>query len=146
MKKYFLSTAFIFLIVGSSMGQNNQGKNLPENIQSFIEQHFDGETITKAEKNDSWYNLDNNEMYEVKLSNGIKMDFNKEGELTEVDSKDGTRIPDGVLSNKISTYVQNNYRNTHVVSWEKDNDEQEVELADGTDLEFNTTGDFIKED
>lgn len=134
------------LIAMSSLGiANAQEKDqLPQKATNFLNQHFNGVAIEKIEKEDSWYNLDKNEMYEVKLSNGTKLDFNKEGEITEIDGK--MAIPAEVIPAQIRTYIDSNYKSTEIIGWEMDDDEQEVKLADGTELEFDDQGNFLKED
>jgi len=119
---------------------------LPQNAQDFISKNFGDATVKKADKEDKWFSWDKNEMYEVHLSNGIKMDFNKAGEITEIDSRDNAPIPMEAIPAEIRSYVEKNHAGTTVVSWEKDNDEQEVKLSDGTDLEFDLKGKFLKLD
>lgn len=143
MKKIILVALMGLFSTGISYAQDAK-KDLPQVASDFIEQHFTDATIEKAEKNDSWYNFDKNEMYEVKLSNGIKLDFDKEGNITEIDGT--VAIPQDVLPENIYTYVDENYTDAEIVSWEMDEDEQEVRLSDGTELEFDAEGNFIKED
>lgn len=142
--KRIVLTGMIFLSsVGFGFGQSGQNE-LPQEARNFINTHFAQVTIEETEKNDSWYDLDKNEMYEVKLSNGTKLDFNREGEVTEIDGEE--RIPDAALPSPIVAYVEANFSGAHIVGWELDDDEQEVELSDGTELEFNLEDQFLKED
>lgn len=143
MKRIFLTGIIFVFSLSLSFGQNNQNE-LPEEAKNFINTHFSNATIEETEKNDSWYNLDKNEMYEVKLSNGTKLDFNREGEVTEIDGDE--RIPDAALPSPIVAYIEANFSGAHITGWELDNDEQEVELSDGTELEFSLEGQFLKED
>lgn len=144
MKKLFLTG--IGILCSALLFAQTDTSVLPQPSQNFITQNFASEQVTKVEKNDSWYNWDKDEMYEVRLGNGIKLDFNKEGEVTEIDSKEGTTIPPEALPEAIRTYLSSNESNAAIVSWEKDDDEQEVQLADGRELEFDANGKFLKED
>lgn len=142
MKKIVLTGMVFLFTLGISFGQNQN--ELPQEAKDFINTHFSQATIEETEKNDSWYDLDKNEMYEVKLSNGTKLDFNREGEVTEIDGEE--RIPDAAIPSPIVAYVEANFSGAHIIGWELDNDEQEVKLSDGTELEFNHEGQFLKED
>jgi pyruvate carboxylase len=145
MKKLFLTSIGILFSTALVLAQADTGK-LPKNSQDFLKKHFSSEQVAKVEKNDSWYNWDKDEMYEVKLANGIKLDFNKAGEITEIDSKEGSTIPPEALPQALRSYLDDNNLTSHVVSWEKEDDGHEVQLADGRELEFDSAGKFLKED
>ena len=145
MKKTILTGMLMIFTISFGFAQNNTDV-LPQSSQDFISENFSSETVESAKKENSWFNWDKNEMYEVEFSNGIKLDFNKAGEVTEIDSKNEEPIPSEVLPRQIRTYVENNYQDAQIVSWEKDDDDQEAQLADGTELEFDGNGNFLKED
>lgn len=144
MTKLFL-TGILTLCSAVLFGQTDTSI-LPKASQDFLSKNFSAEEVAKVEKNDSWYNWDKDEMYEVRLNNGIKLDFNKEGQITEIDSKEGNTIPPEALPEAIRAYLSTNEKNAAIVSWERDDNEQEVKLADGRELEFDANGKFLKED
>lgn len=144
MKKLILAGAFMFGSLGL-FAQNNVDA-LPQNSRDFINQHFSGATISSVTEDNSWEFWDKDEKYEVRLSNGIKLDFNKNGEVTEVDSNRGEMIPEAALPNNIVSYVKSNYAGAQIISWEKDDDDQEVKLSNGIELEFDAQGNFRKVD
>lgn len=145
MKKLFLTGMVIIFCVTTICAQADTGK-LPQASRDFLKKHFSAEEVAKVERNDSWYNFDKEEMYEVRLGNGIKLDFNKAGEVTEIDSKEGSIIPPEALPQAIRLYLNQNGINTPVVSWEKEGDGHEIQLADGREFEFDNNGKFLKED
>ncbi len=145
MKKLIL-TGIGILFSATLMFAQTDIKILPKASQDFLQKNFASEKVVKVEKNDSWYNWDKDEMFEVRLGNGIKLDFNKEGDVTEIDSKEGFTIPPEALPEAIRTYLSQHAGDAAIVSWEKDGDEQEVQLADGRELEFDINGKFLKED
>lgn len=145
MKKLILTCGAMIFCFGTLIAQNNMNE-LPETTQEFVKKHFSNEKIKSAEREKDLMNFGNGEMYEVELDNGIKMDFNEAGELTEIESNNDVAIPKEALPNSISSYVEKNYPNAHVVSWEADKNDQEVELSDGTDLEFDANGKFMRVD
>lgn len=74
--------------------------------------------------------------YDVVLQNGTKLEFNKKGELTEIDSKQGV-VPVKLIPLSIKNYLQNNYPRQSVKKLEIKKNEYEVELSNGMDLTFN---------
>ena len=77
-----------------------------------------------------------NKSYDVVLQNGTKLEFNKKGELTEIDCKQGV-VPVNLIPQSIKNYLQNNYPGQSVKKLEIKKKEYEVELFNGMDLTFN---------
>ena len=77
-----------------------------------------------------------NKSYDVVLQNGTKLEFNKKGELTEIDCKQGV-VPVKLIPLSIKNYLQNNYPGQSVKKLEIKKKEYEVELFNGMDLTFN---------
>ena len=77
-----------------------------------------------------------NRSYDVVLQNGTKLEFNKKGELTEIDCKQGV-VPVNLIPLSIKNYLQNNYPRQSVKKLEIKKNEYEVELSNGMDLTFN---------
>ena len=143
MKKLLLTGAFM---LGSFGLFAQTSANLPQSSQDFIKKNFSSATIESAKEESSWEFWDKDEKFEVHLSNGIKLDFNKNGEITEIDSKNKETIPQAALPKEVISYVKSNHSGAQIISWEKNDDEQEVELTDGTELEFDAQGNFRKVD
>lgn len=120
-------------------------KELPQEIQDFVAKHFGDVAVKSAEREVDMLNFGNGEMYEVTLDNGVKLDFNEAGAVTEIESKKNAKIPEAALPQSIVKYVKDNYT-ASIVSWESDKNDQEVELSDGMDLDFDPNGKFLKED
>ena len=77
-----------------------------------------------------------NRSYDVVLQNGTKLEFNKKGELTEIDCKQGV-VPVNLIPLSIKNYLQNNYPGQSVKKLEIKKKEYEVELSNGMDFTFN---------
>ncbi|NJY62562.1 hypothetical protein HC174_07305 [Salinimicrobium sp. CDJ15-81-2] len=143
MKKVIVS-AFCALFSVGMFAQVNTN-NLPGTAQDFINKHFSSISVVDVDENSNWQ-IWEDEKYEVKLSNGIELDFDENGNIIEIDSKNNEAIPVASIPSKISSYLQANYTNAQVIGWEKQDNEQEVELADGIELEFDAEGNFRKLD
>lgn len=143
MKKVVLS-AFCALFSIGMFAQANTN-NLPTTAQDFINRHFSQASVEKVDENSNWQ-IWEDDKYEVMLSNGIELDFDENGNIIEIDNQNNEAIPMEVLPSKVQSYLQANHANAKVVGWEKQKKEQEVELADGTELEFDTDGNFRKLD
>ena len=74
--------------------------------------------------------------YEVVLQNGTKIEFDKKGNVTEVECKQGA-VPAALIPQAISTYLQTNQAGQTVRKIEFNKNEYEVELSNGLDITFN---------
>lgn len=119
---------------------------LPRESSDFINEHFSSERVEEVDVDDSWYNLSDSETYEVRFANGIELDFNSEGEITEIESEDGQPIPMSVLPDYIREKVEKKHPNANVVNWEKDDKTHEIELDNGEEMEIDRDKKMKKKD
>lgn len=112
-------------------------QDLPATVQTYISTHFSGNSITRAVKQ-----KDKNELYEVTLSDGTKLEFNAQNEVIDIDGK--SKLPNSVIPNKILNYITVNYPSNYIVGWELQNGNQEVQLNNQVVLVFNAAGDFLR--
>ena len=143
MKKLILSASIALFSIG--LFAQTSTENLPSTVQEFIKINFSSATVEKVKENSNW-DVWEDEKYEVRLSNGVELDFDKNGEVIEIDSKNDEAIPHTALPSNIASYLQENYPKEKVVGWDNQKKEQEVELANGTELEFDGQGNFRKLD
>ncbi len=143
MKKVIVS-AFCALFSVGMYAQANTSK-LPGTAQDFINQHFSSASVEKVDENSNWQ-IWEDDKYEVRLSNAIELDFDENGDIVEIDTENNEAIPMAALPSKVRSYLETNHANAKVVGWEKQDKEQEIELADGTEVEFDAEGNFRKLD
>lgn len=112
---------------------------LPSICREFVSTHFSGINIAHIaiEKN-----LLGIKGYDVILTNGVDIEFNKSGEWKEVDGN-RTSIPAGIIPPNISNYIKTNYAGNEIVKIEKEWREYEVKLANGLELTFDIKGNLI---
>ena len=105
---------------------------LPAKAQALLTKHFSNQKVVLAtiESNVIGKN------YDVVLRNGTKLEFDKKGNLTEIDCKQGT-VPTQLIPQAIKNYLKANYARQSVKKIEMNKNEYEVELTNGLDLTFN---------
>lgn len=105
---------------------------LPAKAQTLLSQHFNGQKVMLATIESGVVSRS----YDVVLQNGTKLEFDKTGNLTEIDCKQAT-VPDQLIPQAIKNYLMANYAGQSVKKIEMNKNEYEVELANGLDLTFN---------
>lgn len=105
---------------------------LPAKAQTLLSQHFNGQKVMLATIETGVIN----KSYDVVLQNGTKLEFDKKGNLTEIDCKQG-KVPAKLIPQAIRNYLMENYPAQAVKKLEMNKNEYEVELANGLDLTFN---------
>ena len=105
---------------------------LPAKAQTLLNNHFNGQKVMLATIESGVVSRS----YDVVLQNGTKLEFDKKGNLTEIDCKLGI-VPALLIPQAIKNYVKDNYAGQSVKKIEMNKNEYEVELANGLDLTFN---------
>lgn len=105
---------------------------LPENAQSFIQQHFSEFEIKEAvcEKRT------NIVQYEVDLKGGVDLQFDRNGICTEVNCKKSA-VPEAIIPNEIIQIIHQRFPGRFIIKYEHDNRLFDIDLNDGTELAFN---------
>lgn len=116
---------------------------LPQAARDFIAAHFAGVTYTRIEKDA--IPDDDGSVYDVYLSNGFEIDFDVNGNWTDIDGNNQA-IPTAIIPIPIADYVTANYTGTAITKIEIESYGYEVELSNGIDLIFDTNGNFIRID
>ena len=105
---------------------------LPATAQTLLSKHFKGQKVMLATIESGVVSRS----YDVVLRNGTKLEFDKKGNLTEIDCKQGI-VPSQLIPQPIKNYLKENYRGEAVRKIELNKKEYEVELTNGIDLTFN---------
>ena len=105
---------------------------LPVKAQTLLNNHFNNQKVMLATIESGIIN----KSYDVVLQNGTKLEFDKKGNLTEIDCKQGI-VPALLIPQAIKNYVKDNYAGKSVKKIEINKNEYEVELTNGLDLTFN---------
>ena len=105
---------------------------LPTKAQTLLNSHFNGQKVMLATIESGVVSRS----YDVVLQNGTKLEFDKKGNLTEIDCKQGI-VPVLLIPQAIKNYLKDNYAGQSVKKIEMNKKEYEVELTNGLDLTFN---------
>ena len=116
-------------------------EELPIKAQKFVTTYFSSQTIrfvrmeievTKTE-------------YTVRFENGMEIEFNSNGDWEEVESHSEC-LPSGFLSEMILNFLNKNHPNYCLNEIARDRHKIEVELANGLEIVFNKSGEFLRYD
>lgn len=150
MKNNLLKTVVILSLMFGFMSCSNDDDNnndtliefgeLPTVTQNFINTHFPDADVLRIEEDDTPANGD--DYYEVKLSNGFELDFNADGEWTDIDGN-GNRVPDAIIPEAILTYTNANHNSNFIDGIEKKSYGYKIELNNDLDLKFDAEGTYI---
>lgn len=115
---------------------------LPLVARNFINQHFTKSKISyiKIESD-----LLKDKKYEVVLTDGTEIDFDRKGEWTEIDCK-RSAVPASIIPEYIKEYVSANFKDNIITQIERDRRGMEVELNNDLSLKFNKNGKLYKLD
>ena len=109
-------------------------EQLPNKAKNIIAKAFPDSKIKKAniERRASLV------QYEVKLGGGVKLQFRKDGSLTECECTKNP-VPDVLVPAKIRTFIKKEFSENDIMRIEHDNKLYEIDLDDGTELSFNNS-------
>ncbi|MBD5207439.1 MAG: hypothetical protein HDS79_04105 [Bacteroidales bacterium] len=140
--KLLLTLLVVFSSVSSSYAifdkYSINREDLPEISRIFLDEHFPKAKVSMV-KTDK--HLLKKTDYDVKLTNGTKIDFNNKGEWTAVDCGKKA-VPETIIHSRITAYVSKNHSECKIVSIAKKNLGYNVGLSDGKILRFNALYQF----
>ena len=155
--KNLLATAFfasIIVILAASCSNDDDNNNgntstiiefsaLPENAKTFLTTHFPNVESRMIKQNAMAD--DDGSIYDVYLSNGFEIDFDINGNWTDVDGNTQA-VPTAIVPEAITTYVTANYAGQTINTIEIERTGYDIELSNGLDLVFDSQGQFIRVD
>lgn len=128
------------LVVGCDKEKVVSTDRLPATAQAYISQHFSGHEVLQVVKERD----DLKTSYDVYLSEGYKLDFDKNGKI--LGAEGSNRLPDSVVPATLLTYVNTHYPDQFIRDWELDDRGQEIKLSNGMELQFDKDGKFLRID
>jgi|SRR5690606_28894559 len=114
---------------------------LPKEASSFLTQHFGDNTIRRAVKDTEG----SRHTFEVRLTDGTEIEFNSDGSWHEIDGN-GKVVPASLIPNAIADYTTRNYPQAKITKIERSSRRIDIDLDNGTELEFDSNGKFLRID
>lgn len=115
--------------------------DLPVAATEFITTHFPSEGILTVKKEKEYFGVE----YDVCLTSGTEINFDKHGNWTQVDCK-RQLLPVAILPTVIHEYITTNFPDNQAREISKESRGYEVTLIGGIELIFDTKGKFIRYD
>ena len=141
MKKGLLLIAAIFSFgLAAAQDKKVEFNDLPADAINFVRQYFLVADITSVWKDTDY----NDEEYSVIFKDGLKVEFNGEGDWKEIKVHRG-KVPDHVVPEKILAHVKATFpfESIKEVSRSLKHKKYEVGLTDGQELKFDEQFNFI---
>ncbi|MGL4227723.1 MAG: PepSY-like domain-containing protein [Tannerellaceae bacterium] len=131
----------VLLTMGSALiMQSTFAVTIPSLAQNYIEKNFPHSDIAHVSTTRGFWGI---KTYDVILTNGFSIAFDKDGTMVEIDG--GTKtLPKRVIPKPIATYSDKNFPSLQIVSIGKYNWGYEVKLTDGILLDFDSSYRFIE--
>ena len=114
-------------------------KDLPSRAQSFISDFFGEDEVIKVTKETS----PGASSYDVLFASGLEIDFDADGNWTDVDAPRGKVLPAGIVPLEIEEQLPDLSTTTGVNEISRDIYGYELELINGQELAFDTTYKFL---
>ena len=145
MKKFALLLLIIVGAIGIAKSKDeyaHDGSVLPAAAQSSIKKNFKSSvSVVKIDKD-----FGRISEYEVTLTDGSEITFDRNGNWKEVETNIGKQVPAAYIPAGVRDYVAKNQKGAHVVGIEKERNGYEVSLSNGIDIKFDRQGKFIRFD
>ena len=136
-----IATLGLLLFATSCDEEKGLSENeIPNEITTYVTTHFPTNNIIRVTEDKDG----TRKSYDVVLSGNIKLEFNRQREITDIDSS--SRLPDSVIPQAIRDYASENYPDNFITDWELEDNHQQVGLNNDVDLEFTMDGEFMRVD
>lgn len=140
----YLMLAVALVLQSATCAENGQSisvKELPTMAQTFIRTHFAGKQVSLVLKDRDGLRVN----YDVMLSDGTKLEFDKKGGWTEIDCKPSA-VPAALVPADIANYVKENHPDVRIVQIERYRRGYEIDLSNGLDIRFNKQMEVVEID
>lgn len=143
MKKLILLLACVFSFQVSRADNDKpvQFEQLPTAAQQFVKQNFPNAKVAFAKMETKLFGA----TYDVVFINGDNLEFDKQGQWTEVNCRHLT-VPADIVPAQIKTFVETNYPGVSYLSIERDRDSYEVRLSNFWEIKFDKNFNIIDMD
>jgi phosphopantothenoylcysteine synthetase/decarboxylase len=143
MKRFLLAICISIICAGAAKADKYTIKReaLPESAREMLDEHFPKAKVSMIKVD---RHLLKKTDYDVKLTNGTKIEFSNAGKWTSVDCGK-KEVPSAIVPRAIRNYVSKNYADATIVKIKKKTTAYELTLSGGHLLTFSLLGTFKSE-
>ena len=145
MKKLMWVMAMVFALafgVSASDTYAHDASVLPKAAQTIIKNNCKGKvSVVKIDKTLGYVTE-----YEVVLTDGTEISFDRDGNWDNVETSNTQSVPSGFVPAAITNYVKKNHSGTRIVGIDKERSGFEIELSNGIEIKFDKKGAFLRYD
>lgn len=127
-----MASASAMIYAGTPISQSE----LPKAAQQFLNKHFPGDNIRKAEKDQGRRGFE----YEVDLASGAEVEFTSDGNWKEVKAAHNKIVPAAIVPAGIAKYVSTNHAGQSVIEISMKRGGYKVELSNKVELYLTKDG------
>lgn len=146
MKRFsILATLLLLLTAIAYAGNDRITKDvsvLPASGRQFLSEHFASIPVSHIKIEKELMRVDS---YDVILTDGTKVEFNRNGKWEEV-KRNKAAIPTAIIPVSIRKYVKQHYPKAKIIGISRDSRDYEIDLNNQLELKFDLKGKFIKID
>jgi len=135
MKKLFLLTIVLICAAVAAHADDKrviQRSELPAAAQQFLDEYYPEGEVSMVWKERDFASAS----YEVRLSDGTTVEFDRSGAWTEVDGSRTAPLPEALVPAEIRAAVERHFSGSRIIKLERDRRGYEAELSNGVDLKF----------
>lgn len=141
MKKLLLAALAIACIASASAQERViTPAQLPQSAQNFIATHYKADKVSIATSENS------PKEFTVRLESGTKIEFDKDGEWSDIESKGKNPLPASIIPANIKKYVDARFPKNKIVAIDRDSRFIDVELDNKVEIKFNKKGEVVEVD
>lgn len=130
----------IFSVAMASDMVTRDDKALPASARSMLSRYFKAKvSLIKIDKD-----FGRVKDYEVILTDGTEVQFDRNGNWQEVEVGAKGAIPSSLYPTAIATYLKTNHKGQRVVGIKKSRSGYELELGNGVEMKFDSYGKFLR--
>ncbi|MBD5171960.1 MAG: hypothetical protein HDS24_03570 [Bacteroides sp.] len=145
MKKLFLTLAVILgltFVAGAKDEISRDINVLPKAAQTELSRNFKSNVnLIKVDRE-----LGRVKDYEVILTDGTEIKFDRNGNWEEIEVGLNSSIPSTYIPSGVAKYVKEKHPGQKIVGVDKERSGYDVELGNGIELKFNAEGKFLRYD
>lgn len=139
MKKSLIALVVALCGIGAVQARDHVVRDvtlLPKTAQTFLSKNFKSDvSYIKIDKTLGYVHD-----YEVVLTDGTEISFEKDGNWDNVETPGDMAVPAQIVPKAISSYVAKNFPGQHIVKIDKERYGYDIELQSGLDLVFDKAG------